>query len=195
MWRAVRGVVELVHAPVSHVIHVASPDRHEQRGREQDERGDGEREEKAASEHPCRDGLEHEIARRVTTEVRVVHDVLHGIKHGHVLALAGELVAQRRVLLHVVVELVLLALLQKPAFVLARLNDGVVRDVQDVCPGENKTHKPQSKAQRQDTHGCGLGLAIAWPFALHVAARATVLYTPPAGCLQNQPPSVFGASI
>ena len=74
---AVRRVVQLAHAAVGEVVHVAAQDGHEERREEQQHERRDARDGEAPAEQP-RDGrIEQLVARRISAEVGVVDDVLH----------------------------------------------------------------------------------------------------------------------
>ena len=144
---AVRRVVELVHAAVRQHVHVVAQDRHKERREEQyHERHRGSHGQPLA-EQPCQGSVQQLVARRVSAEVGVVEHMLHSAQQHAAPAQRAEVVAEGRVLLHVVVKFIRAALLEQPPLVFSLQRQRCVREVQHVHARQHKHQQPHAEQE------------------------------------------------
>jgi len=104
-------MVELVHAMVRLGVDEASPDGNEEGRQDEHDGGDVNGDHGPPPHDPVNERGNDIGARLVPAKIRVVDDVLQGVEEDDGVVFCLHLVAERGVLLHVVVELVEVALL------------------------------------------------------------------------------------
>ncbi len=159
--RAAVARVEVVLLAVRHVYavgdvlfggaaHVLPVERHEQRGREQDQREREAREEQAVPGDPQQHVVDDGAARRVAAEVRVLDELDRGDEVHAPARVRLDLVAERGVVLHVGVELGARALLHQPLLVPAPLLLDDERFEVQLHAREGEAAEPQRKREQRD---------------------------------------------
>ena len=154
-----RPVVELVHAMVGLGVDEASPDGYEEGWHDKHENGDVDGDHGPSPHCPVDEGREEGGARLVSAEVRVVDDVLEGVEEDDGVVFCFHLVTQGGVLLHVVVELVKVALFEEPIFVLSELVACYVRLMEHVDAADEEQggvqahHTPYDKGRGEERWG------------------------------------------
>lgn len=118
---SVGPVVELIHSVVSLSVDESPPKRHKEGGHDEHDTSSPCGDHGPSAHSPVYQTGQQQRTRRVPTKIGVVDNVLQGVQKNDGIVLGLDFVAETRMLFHVVVELVLLALLQQPRLIIASL--------------------------------------------------------------------------